>query len=238
VKTLGLLAALGVLALPASPPPLKMTDRCVAKADRSRVVRFKASDGTRLIGLQLGSGPRGVVLAHGYRSSLCEWLPHARRLARAGYRVLVFDHRNHGSSSYARKRFWRVDLDVVGAVRTIRGRGATSVVLTGSSMGAMAALVGGTAVQQSIDGVVSLSSPSHISTVNAEAAVTRLFAPTLLVAAEDDDPFGDDARTLFAALAGRDKRLELVAGTAHGSVLLGDPSIRALFDEFVRTHST
>jgi predicted dienelactone hydrolase len=74
--------------------------------------------------------------------------------------------------------------------------------------------------------------------VNAEAAVTRLFAPTLLVAAEDDDPFDDDARTLFAALAGRDKRLELVAGTAHGSVLLGDPSIRALFDEFVRTHST
>jgi alpha-beta hydrolase superfamily lysophospholipase len=238
MKTVGLLAVLVTLALPASPPPLKMTDRCVTKADRSRVVRFKASDGTRLIGLQLGSGPRGVVLAHGYRSSLCEWLPQARRLARAGYRVVVFDHRNHGSSSYARKRFWRVDLDVVGAVRTIRGRGATSVVLAGSSMGAMAVLVGGTAVQQSIDGVVSLSSPSHISTVNAEAAVTRLLAPTLLVAAEDDDPFDDDARTLFAALAGRDKRLEVVAGTAHGSGLLGDPSIRALFDEFLRTHST
>jgi predicted alpha/beta-fold hydrolase len=237
MKTLALLAALGALALPASPPPVKMTDRCVTKADRSRVVRFPASDGTRLIGLQLGSGPRGVVLAHGYRSSLCEWLPQARRLAGGGYRVLVFDHRNHGSSSYTRRRFWRVDLDIVGAVRTIRGRGARSVVLAGSSMGAMAVLVGGTAVQQSINGIVSLSAPTHISTVNAEAAVTRLFSPTLLAAAQDDDPFDDDARTLFAALAGRDKRLELVSGTAHGSGLLADPSIRALFDEFVRTHS-
>ena len=92
----------------AAPPPLKLTDHCVTKADRSHVVRFAASDGTRLIGLQVGSGPRGVVLAHGYRSSLCEWLPQARRLARGGYRVLVFDHRNHGSSSYTRRRFWRI----------------------------------------------------------------------------------------------------------------------------------
>jgi pimeloyl-ACP methyl ester carboxylesterase len=122
----------------AAPPPLKMTDRCVTKADRSRVVRFPAFDGTQLIGLQLGSGPRGVVLSHGHRSSVCEWLPQARRLARAGYRVLVFDHRNAGSSSCARKRY---------------------------------------------------------------------------------------------------KRLEVVAGTAHGSGLLGEPSTRALFDEFVRTHS-
>jgi dienelactone hydrolase len=221
----------------AAPPPLKMTDRCVSKPDRGHVVRFRASDGTRLIGLQLGSGPRGVVLSHGHRSSVCEWLPQARRLARAGYRVLLFDHRNAGSSSYTRKRYWRVDYDIVGAVRFLRGRGAASVVLVGSSMGATAVLVGGTAVQQAIDGIVSLSAPTHISTVNAEAAVARLFAPTLFAAAEDDDPFDDDARTLFAANAGRDKRLELVAGTAHGSGLLGDPQIRAVFDEFVRVHS-
>jgi pimeloyl-ACP methyl ester carboxylesterase len=221
----------------ASPPPLKMTDRCVTKADRRRVVRFLASDRTRLIGLQLGSGPRGVVLSHGYRQSVCEWLPQARRLARAGYRVLVFDHRKFGSSSYTRRRFWRVDHDIVGAVRTIRARGARTVVLAGSSMGATAVLVGGAAVQQSINGVVSLSAPTHISTVDAEAAVRRLNAPTFFVAAEDDDPFDDDARTLFAASVARDKRLELVGGFGHGSGLLQDPSLRALFDEFLRVHS-
>ena len=214
-----------------------MTDRCVTRADRKRVVRFPASDGTRLIGLQLGAGPRGVVLSHGYRSSVCEWLPQARRLARAGYRVLVFDHRNFGSSAYTRKRFWRVDDDIVGAVRTIRARGAKTVVLAGSSMGALAVLVGGTSAQRSVDGIVSLSSPTHISSVNAEVAVTRLFTPTLIVAAEDDDPFDDDARTLFAALAAREKQLEVVPGTGHGSGLLGDPGIRTLFDEFVRSHS-
>jgi hypothetical protein len=109
-------------------------------------------------------------------------------------------------------------------------------VLVGSSMGATAVLVGGTAAQQSIDGIISLSAPTHISTVNAEAAVARLSAPTLFAAA-DDDSFDDDASTLFAAHAGRDKRLELVAGTtAHGSGLLG-PSIRPIFDEFLRVHS-
>jgi dienelactone hydrolase len=247
MRPLSVVAALAALALSASaaagvedgaaPPPLKMTDRCVTKSDRSRVVRFLASDRTRLIGLQLGSGPRGVVLSHGYRQSVCEWLPQARRLARAGYRVLVFDHRNFGSSSYARKRFWRIDYDIVGAVRTIRARGAKTVVLAGSSMGARAVLVGGAAVQESINGVVSLSAPTHISTVNAEAAVRQLNAPTLLVAAEEDDPFDDDARTLFAASVARDKRLEMVGGFGHGSGLLVDPSVRALFDEFVRTHS-
>ena len=74
----------------------------MTKAERKRVVRFQAADRIRLIGVELGSGRRGVVLAHSHRQSLCEWLPHARRLARGGYRVLVFDHRNHGSSSYPR----------------------------------------------------------------------------------------------------------------------------------------
>ena len=40
-----------------------------------------------------------------------------------------------------------------------------------------------------------------------------------------------------AASVARDKRLELVGGFGHGSGLLQDPSIRALFDEFLRVHS-
>jgi pimeloyl-ACP methyl ester carboxylesterase len=222
----------------ASPPPLKMTDRCVTKADRRRIVRFQAADKTRLIGLQLGSGPRGVVLAHGRNQSVCEWLGHARRLARGGYRVLLFDHRNHGSSAFTRPRFWRMDHDVVGAVRTIRARGAKTVVLAGSSMGGTAVLVGAAAARPAVDGVISLSAPTHISTVDAQAAVGRLPLPTVFMAAELDDPFDDDAQTLFSASAAREKRLEVLpASGAHGSGLLSNASMRAIFDEFLRQQS-
>lgn len=253
MKRLLLLATLVALALPASasarvertaapqaaPPPLRLQSSCVTRAERGLVVRFKAADGIRLIGVELGKGPRGLVLSHGYHQSVCDWIGQARRLARAGYRVLVFDHRNHGSSTYTRKRPWRIDQDVVGAVRTIRARGAKSVVLAGSSMGGTAVLAGAAALRLGVDGVVSLSAPAHFSVVDAQAAVGRLAVPTLFVAAEDDDPFDDDARTLFAASAAREKRLEMIpASDAHGTGLLRFASVRALFDEFLRSHST
>jgi pimeloyl-ACP methyl ester carboxylesterase len=222
----------------AAPRPLQLVATCVTRAERRRVVRFVAADRTRLIGVELGSGKRGVVLAHGYRQSVCDWIRQARRLARAGYRVLVFDHRNHGSSTFTRKRYWRIDHDVVGAVKTLRRRGATTVVLAGSSMGATAVLVGASEVQPAVDGVVSLSAPTHISNVDAEQAVRRLSLPTLFVAGDQDDPFDDDAQTLFSASVAREKQLEIVSGSAaHGTGLLGLASVRALFDEFLRTHS-
>jgi pimeloyl-ACP methyl ester carboxylesterase len=222
----------------AAPPPLKLSAGCVTRAEKRRVVRFRAADGIRLIGVELGSGRRGVVLSHGYHQSVCDWIRQARRLSRAGYRLLVFDHRNHGSSTYTRKRYWRIDHDVVGAVRTIRARGARTVVLAGSSMGATAVLVGAAAAQPAVDGVISLSAPTHISIVDAEAAVRRLTVPTLFVAAAEDDPFDDDANTLFAASVAREKQLEVVpASAAHGTGMLSLPSVTSLFDEFLRVHS-
>ncbi len=222
----------------AAPKPLQLQATCVTRAERRRVVRFLAADRTRLIGVELGSGKRGVVLAHGYRQSVCDWIRQARRLARSGHRVLVFDHRNHGSSTYTRKRSWRIDHDVVGAVKTLRRHGARTVVLAGSSMGATAVLVGAAAIQPAVDGVVSLSAPAHFSSVDAEEAVRRLAVPMLFVAGDQDDPFDDDAQTLFSASVAREKQLELISGSAaHGTGLLGLASVRAVFDEFLRTHS-
>ena len=109
------------------------------------MVRFRAADRVRLIGVMVGRGPRGVVLAHqggGAPPNLCSWMPYARQLARAGFRVLAFDHRNSGSSARVGSptRAWRVDLDVRGAVAELRRRGATSVVLGGASLGGTAVL--------------------------------------------------------------------------------------------------
>jgi dienelactone hydrolase len=111
-------------------------------------------------------------------------------------------------------------------------------VLAGSSMGGTAVLVGAAALTTGVDGVVSLSAPSYISTLNAVPAVGKLSVPTLFLAGEQDDPFDDDALTLFNASAARDKRLEVLPGSAaHGSDLLANASMRTLFDEFLRTQS-
>ena len=142
LAALSLTAAALVAAAPAGAAlerqrPLKLRETCVTRAERNNVVRFRASDGVRLIGVQLGRGPRVVILAHQGASNLCIWVPYGRALAAQGYRVLVFDHRSRGSSGGAShwRRLNRVDYDVIGAVRTMRARGATSVVLGGGSLG-------------------------------------------------------------------------------------------------------
>jgi hypothetical protein len=43
--------------------PLRLRETCVTRDERRGVLRFKASDGARLIGVVLGRGPRTVILA-------------------------------------------------------------------------------------------------------------------------------------------------------------------------------
>jgi pimeloyl-ACP methyl ester carboxylesterase len=53
------------------------------------------------VGAVVGSGARGVVLAHETNANLCAWFPFARRLADAGYLVLALDLRGYGASGFA-----------------------------------------------------------------------------------------------------------------------------------------
>jgi pimeloyl-ACP methyl ester carboxylesterase len=221
------------------PPPLRLKERCVTRAERKRVVRFKAADGTRLLGVMLGRGGRTVALAHQGASNLCIFVPYGRALARAGYRVLVYDQRRYGSSDWPRSsaRTFRVDLDAVGAARELRRRGAKSVVLVGASLGAAGVVAGAASARPVVDGVVSLSSPGVYVNVNVERAAARLTASALFVAAEQDEPFHTDALTLHAAAASQDKQLVIVPGPLHGVDLLGIPSVRSLVDGWIAAHS-
>jgi dienelactone hydrolase len=224
------------------PKPLQVRHRCVTAAERRRAVRFTASDATRLIGVMFGAGPRTVVLAHqggGAAANLCSWVSYARRLAAAGYRVLAFDHRRFGSSGSARRAamFYRVDLDVVAAVREFRRRGAQSVVVGGASLGGAAAVAAAASIQPPVQGVISFAAPRFYRTVNAIAAARRLAVPALFVSAVEDEPFATDARALYAAAPSADKRLELFPGFEHGAPVLRDPAARALVDAWIATHS-
>jgi alpha-beta hydrolase superfamily lysophospholipase len=219
--------------------PLKLHQTCVTRAERNNVVRFRASDGVRLIGVQLGRGPRVVILAHQGRANLCIWLPYGRALSAQGYRVLVFDHRGDGSSGRAShwRRQNRVDYDVIGAVRTMRARGATSVVLAGASLGGAAVLSGAALIAPQVDGVISLASPTQYLLIDALAAVASVRVPALFLAAEGDGEFPEAARLLYDRCASPEKQLSIFPGTEHGTPVLRDPQVRATVDDFIARHS-
>jgi pimeloyl-ACP methyl ester carboxylesterase len=229
----------GARAKPQRLKPLRLRETCVTRAERRRVLRFTASDRVRLIGVVFGRGPRAVILAHQGDSNLCIWVPYARALAARGYRVLAFDHRGDGSSgrSGSPARRDRVDYDVLGAIRALRSRGATSIVLGGGSLGASAVLSAAAVATPAVNGVFSLSSPSQYERINVLAAVGVLVVPTLFVATEEDSPFVEDARALFDACAAREKQLGIFPGSDHGVWTLRDPNVQAAVDEFIARHS-
>ena len=223
-------------------PPLRLLEPCVTRAERRRVVRFLAADGTRLIGVLLGAGPHAVVLAHqgggGAPGDLCAWIPYARRLAASGYRVLVFDHRTFGSSGTPRvvSRYGRVDLDVVGAVRLLRARRATRIVLGGASLGGAAVVGAAATIAPPVQGVFTVGGTHTFGGIDARAAARRLTMPVLFVAAEDDGggQFATEARELHEAAAAAEKRLAIFPGAAHGAPQLRNRRVRELVDGWIR----
>lgn len=234
-----LLVALGV-AGPAgatSTPPFH--DGCGTKKEHALTVVFRQPGGTKLVGILLGKGTTGVVLGHELHADLCRWLPFARVLAKSGYRVLAFDFQSHGSSGLASRAAGGIDADVVAAGRFLAQRGVQKLFVAGASMGGTASIVAAPRLAPQLAGVISLSGPAQFGGLDASAIAPQLAVPSLFVAAGDDAPFADDARSLFAAVQRPDKQLEIVPGSAHGtSLLLGSSGahVRALLLAFLRDH--
>lgn len=212
---------------------------CLRAAEAAGVFRFPTTDGSTLVGVVLGSGPTGLVLAHQLGSDLCEWLPQAREFARRGYRVLVFDFAGFGDSRPGPDS--RVDNDVIAATAELRRRGAERVVLIGSSMGGTAVLAAATRIRPPVAGVVSLSGPSGYGGVESGEAMARLRVPVLFVVGADDRHFTEQARAMHRAARVADKRLLVVPGGGHGTSLVefgsDAPRVLAAVRRFVAGHT-
>jgi pimeloyl-ACP methyl ester carboxylesterase len=223
----------------ARPPQFNATENCLTRAERQKAFWFRASDRTRLAGVVLGKGPRGLVLAHQGGGNLCNWFPYARTLARSGFHVMAFDFRAYGASDIPSRQanVNRLDLDVVAAVKVLRKRGAKRVVLAGASLGAATVVVVAAQLQPSVNGVVSLSGPLQVYNLDAEAAARRLQVAALFVAAEDDPGFVDPARSLYADTVASDKQLIVLPQGGHGTSLLRLPAFRSTLTEFFRAHT-
>ncbi|WP_433606477.1 alpha/beta fold hydrolase [Dactylosporangium sp. CA-139114] len=218
----------------------KAGSHCADAADRGKRVGFATPAGTQLAGVELGTGSKGIVLAHQNGSNLCEWLPFGQRLATLGYRVLAFDFGGDGDSG-PHQGDDRLDDDVVAAATHLRTSGATDVVLMGASKGAAASLAAAVTLTPKPMAVVSLSAPAVFGGVSAEDAVPRLASPALFLAAENDHPFADAAQQFDAAAPKAVPHQVFIAiGAEHGTGLLAGgqaTKVTELIEAFLKQHA-
>jgi pimeloyl-ACP methyl ester carboxylesterase len=192
---------------------------CFPASAHAKVVRFANSEGTRLVGYDLGRGPRGIVLAHQYGGDSCQWADYAPGLVKAGYHVLAFDAHGYGRSPAGSGE---VDVDVRAAAAKLRALGVRKLVLIGASMGGTAVLSAATSVTPAPAAVISLSGPASFDLMSALDAVPKLAMPKLFVVGSGDIQFADDARELYRR-AHDPKQLVVVSSADHGVDLLDDP---------------
>jgi alpha-beta hydrolase superfamily lysophospholipase len=238
VALVGVIAAVAV-ALAAQAASSSPAHPCVQKDE----LRFRASDGTRLVGHRFGGMRPGrrttVVLVHMSEGDLCSWAPYARRLAAKGFFVFPIDLRGHGFSEGARNHS-RAAADLIAAVRAVRRLGARRVVVGGASLGGITAVIATPSLRPPVQGVVSVSGPAAIEgELDARPVVPRLRIPTLYIAAEQDQngpyDFAAEARELHDATGTTEKRVVLVPGALHGTFLVdGSARVRAVLERFLR----
>jgi hypothetical protein len=215
------------------PSPTVLRSPSEQPPPRSRAIRFLAGDGTRLAGRLFGAGHLGVVLAHQIDNDQTAWFDFAGELASAGYLTLTFDFRGYCpggmggcSATGSLSETWR---DVLGAVRTLRERGATHVWLIGASIGGDACLQAASTGAPGIGGVITMSSPSYVGAYDIRrSTMQRLTVPKLFIAGRFDGDAAKSARSFFRWSDEPRDMLVLQTGE-HGTDLLDDtsPAIRS-----------
>jgi pimeloyl-ACP methyl ester carboxylesterase len=201
-----------------------------------RLTKIRATDGVRLAAIQIGTGPRGVVLIPELgMAGECGWWQYAANLAAHGFNVVAFDHRCKGDSDCpsgpagslgsAASAPAGLMADINGAVRSLRAAGAVQVALVGGSQGGAEALIAAARPQPGVTGVAALSAdelPLPLATspypATAQAAAPRVRLPALMAVSSADPGISvQDTQRLYASVGSRSKRLVVLGPQAgHG----------------------
>ncbi len=183
-------------------------------------VSFKNSRGLHLAGRLLLPVPAGphpiVVFAHGRGSGKDSPrnLAVAEELRAAGYAAFLFDFTGHGESEGTDEESTpaqQIDdlgaaLDVLATLDEVDG---SRIGVAGSSSGAAVALLRAADDPRILALVLRSANPA-----GAEAAASRVTAPTLLVVGEHDEPIRAASAELLERLGGP-RRLVVAAGGDH-----------------------
>ncbi|HEY3090029.1 MAG TPA: alpha/beta hydrolase [Jatrophihabitantaceae bacterium] len=226
----------------------KLNERCPIQTDGISAIpfMFRAGDGTKLLGLELGTGTRGVVLVHELGGGgLCGWLPYGSYLAAHGMHLLLYDTRCTGASSCPDgDRSGDIVSDVAGAAAELTRRGARSVAVTGASYGGAIALASAVRVR-GMTACVVLSGDlwsQDLGGITGEQAARRLAVPLFYAVATQDGDRLATARRIVALVRPSLVTLQVLNGPAHGWDLLQDQAsgrftpLAAQVLEYLSTH--
>lgn len=192
---------------------------------------FPAEDGVPVTGRVHGAGRHAVLLVPGAHGVGETWELQARRLARAGLRVLAMDYRGLGDARGTAQDGDKTHLDVLGAARRLRRDGATRIAAVGASWGGRAAAMASIAAPGLIDRLLLLA-PSPFE------APERLGGRKLFIVARGDrDGAGRPRLDSIGALHARvpaPKRLVVLEGAAHAQLLFLTDQGERLYGEMQR----
>ena len=206
--------------------------QAIAASSSPRSISFTTDDGVLIYANEYGKGRKGLVLAHGGQYQKESWEKQASVFAKQGFHVIAFDFRGFGQSRTnppaANANVGR-HLDVLAAVKYLRGRGAKSVAVIGASMGGDAAAQAIATNPVAIDRIVLLASGAYTPLINMRG-------PKLFIMAADD-VIGDNTprinkiREQFEQ-ASEPKHFVTLGGAAHAQALFttdqGDRLMREL----------
>lgn len=210
-----------------SAPAPTLAERCGDDVPGAKDAFFKTPT-EQLYGVEVGTGPRGVVLVHGSGNrGMCNWAAELEWMSAAGLHVLAYDQSCIGESTCNDGAATAADLH--GAVEELKRLGASNVVVVGASAGGPMAIQVAADDEANIAGAVALSPAGAADVISSpgwegrdgRGAASALVVPLLVVAAPDDgdvdvgylEEMRDDAPTQLT--------LEVLpAGSGHAQQVL------------------
>lgn len=195
---------------------------------QKNAVQFLTEDGIKLCGYVLGSGEKGVTLAHANGWMVKSWLPFAEKLVEQGYQIILWEFRNNlPSDSATSDMVERWDLDVQAAAQVLSERGVKEIICMGCSYGGTATAVAAPSIPE-LKGLVILSSPCYNQQIDPADALSRISVPAFFAVSTEDGQgapgvYQREVEALYEACSSSQKELHIVEGVDHGTDMITIP---------------
>jgi dienelactone hydrolase len=199
---------------------------------------FITEDNVTLNGQIVGQGRTAIIFSNGKGVPKINWQPVAQQLATSGYLCLLYDYRGIPPSGGQNDPDLR-DRDLRAAIEVARVRGATSLVLVGSSFGGT--LTAALAVQARPAAIVILSAPLSDGAISVtDDDLRALTMPKLFMATHGDTRYVGAVQHMYD-VSPQPKQIEVYPGANHGDAILafadtGGASMRQL-TAFLHTYA-
>ena len=182
-------------------------------------VTFMTEDNIELNGNIFGSGNKWVILSHMYPTDQTSWFEFAEILIlkEDGYSVLTYDFRGYGKSGGSQD-VSKLDIDLTAALAYIKQYDPELIYLMGASMGGTASLVVASKTTETLDGVITFSSPDEFEGISAISVIGDIVPAKLFIASQGDEDAARSATEMYEKSM-EPKQLEILDGDSHGTFI-------------------